>query len=139
VRTLVLRLARENPTWGYRRIHGELRRLGYRIEASTVWTILHRAGVDRTPTRSALSWRQFLRAQAAGAPAVDFFTVDTVLLKRLYALFVIEVPRGVPEVDGAVTSGSGLASDYDASTLARLLLRGGCGLVIRLPGVGPRP
>ena len=92
VRTLVLRLARENPTWGYRRIHGELRRLGYRIGASTVWTILHRAGVDPAPTRSALSWRQFLRAQAAGVLAVDFFTVDTVLLKRLYVLFEIEVP-----------------------------------------------
>jgi putative transposase len=63
---LVLRLARENPTWGYRRIHGELCRLGYtgRIGASTVWTILHRAGIDPAPTRSAVSWRQFLRAHA---------------------------------------------------------------------------
>jgi hypothetical protein len=60
----VLRLARENPTWGDRRIHGELCRLGYqgRIGASTVWAILHRAGVDPAPTRSALTWRQFLRA-----------------------------------------------------------------------------
>jgi len=92
VRILVLLLTRENPTWGYRCIHGELRRLGYTIGASTVWTILHRAGVDPAPTRSALSWRQFLRAQAAGVLAVDFFTVDTVLLRRLYVLFVIEVP-----------------------------------------------
>jgi transposase len=61
---LVLRLARENPIWGYRRIHGELCRLGFRIGASTVWAILHRAGVDPAPTRSAISWRQFLRAQA---------------------------------------------------------------------------
>jgi transposase InsO family protein len=91
LRALVLRLARENPTWGYRRIHGELCRLGFKIGASTVWTILHRAGVDPAPRRSALTWRQFLRAQATGVLAVDFFTVDTVLLKRLYVLFVIEV------------------------------------------------
>jgi putative transposase len=93
LRALVLRLARENPTWGYRRIHGELCRLGYRgrIGASTVWTILQRGGVDPAPKRSAVSWRQFLRAQAASVLAVDFFTVDTVLLKRLYVLFAIEV------------------------------------------------
>jgi putative transposase len=91
VRALVLRLARENPSWGYRRIHGELCRLGSRIGASTVWAILHRAGVDPAPTRSAISWRQFLRAQAKSVLAVDFFTVDTVFLQRLYVLFVIEV------------------------------------------------
>jgi len=91
--TLVLRLARENPTWGYRRIHGELCRLGYRdrIGASTVWTILQRAGVAPAPKRSAVSWRQFLRAQAASVLAVHFFTVETVLLRRLYVLFAIEV------------------------------------------------
>jgi transposase InsO family protein len=90
---LVLRLARENPTWGYRRIHGELCRLGYRnrIGASTVWTILQRAGVAPAPKRSALTWRQFLRVQAEGVLAVDFFTVDTVFLQRLYVLFAIEV------------------------------------------------
>jgi len=93
LRALVLRLARENPTWGYRRIHGELCRLGYkdRIGARTVWAILRRAGVAPAPKRSALTWRQFLRAQAKGVLAVDFFTVDTVFLKRLYVLFVIEV------------------------------------------------
>jgi putative transposase len=93
VRALVLRLARENPTWGYRRVHGKLCRLGYkhRIGASTVWTILQRAGVAPAPKRSALTWRRFLRAQAASVLAVDFFTVDTVLLRRLYVLFAIEV------------------------------------------------
>jgi putative transposase len=91
IHALVLRLARENPTWGYRRIHGELYRLGYRIGASTVWTILQRARVDPAPKRSAVSWQQFLRAQAKGVLAMDFFTVDTVFLKRLYVLFVIEV------------------------------------------------
>jgi putative transposase len=93
LRALVLRLARENPTWGYRRVHGELCRLGYknRIGASTVWAILQRAGVTPAPARSTLTWRQFLRAQARCVLAVDFFTVDTVLLRRLYVLFVIEV------------------------------------------------
>jgi putative transposase len=93
IRDLVLRLARENPTWGYRRIHGELCRLGYkgRIGASTVWAILHRAGVEPAPKRSALTWRQFLRAQAKSVLAVDCFTVDTVFLQRLYVLFVLEV------------------------------------------------
>ena len=93
LRALVVRLAGENPTWGYRRIHGELCRLGYkdRIGASTVWTMLRRAGVDPAPVRSALTWRRFLRAQAASVLAVDFFTVDTVLLRRLDVLFAIEV------------------------------------------------
>jgi putative transposase len=93
IRSLVLRLARENPTWGYRRIHGELCRLGYRdrIGASTVWTILQRTGIDPAPRRSAASWRQFLRVQAASVLAVDFFTVDTVFLQRVYVLFAIEV------------------------------------------------
>jgi len=93
LRALALRLAAENPTWGYRRIHGELCRLGYkdRVGASTVWAILQRAGVDPAPKRSALTWRQFLRAQAASVLAVDFFTVDTVFRQRLYVLFAIEV------------------------------------------------
>jgi putative transposase len=64
LRQLVLRMAKENPTWGYRRVHGELCGLGHTIGASTVWAILQRAGVDPAPIRSALTWRQFLRAQA---------------------------------------------------------------------------
>jgi putative transposase len=83
VRAFVLRLARENPTWGYRRIHGELRRLGSMIGASTIWAITRRAGVEPAPTRSAMTWRQFLRAQA-NAPAERWVgTVRRELLDRM--------------------------------------------------------
>ena len=90
VRALVLQMARENPTWGYRRIHGELVGLGHPMAASTVWTILKAAGIDPAPTRSGPTWRQFLAAQAHAILAVDFAHVDTVLLRRLYILVVIE-------------------------------------------------
>jgi len=87
-RRLILRLARENPTWGYRRIHGELARLGITIAASTIWTILNNAGIDPAPDRNSESWTTFLRVQTAGIVACDFFTVDTVLLHRYYVFFI---------------------------------------------------
>ncbi len=90
LRALVLRLATENPTWGYRRIHGELAGLGYRIGASTVWTILHSAGVDPSPRRAGPSWTEFLQAQAHAILACDLLHIDTLTLHRLYAFFVIE-------------------------------------------------
>src|SRR6266699_2395352 len=74
---VVLRLAKENPRWGYRRIHGELTKLRLAVAPSTVWEILHAAGIDPAPRRSGPTWRQFLRAQAAGILAVDFLHVDT--------------------------------------------------------------
>src|SRR6266705_2268605 len=80
---LVVRLAKENPLWGYRRIHGELTKLGVTVAPSTVWKILHAAGIDPAPRRAGPTWRQFLHTQAAGILAVDFLHVDTVVLKRL--------------------------------------------------------
>ena len=90
IRKLVIRIATENPTWGHRRVQGELVRLGHPIAASTVWQILHDAGIDPAPRRAGPTWRQFLTAQARGILAVDFVHVDTVLLRRVYALIVIE-------------------------------------------------
>jgi transposase InsO family protein len=87
---LVVRLAKENPLWGHRRIHGELAKLGIAVAPSTVWQILRAAGIDPAPRRSGPTWRQFLYAQAAGILAVDFLHVDTVLLKRMYVLVFIE-------------------------------------------------
>ena len=90
LRRLTLRLAAENPTRGYRRIHGELAGLGHRLAASTVWQILNNAGIDPAPTRCKVTWSQFLRSQAA--VACDFATIETVTLRRFYLLFFIDIP-----------------------------------------------
>ena len=91
----MLRLATKNPAWGYRRIHGELATMGVRLAPSSIWTILRRHGIDPWPRRRDPTWTQFLRRQASSMLACDFFTVDTVLLRRLYVLFFIELDTRV--------------------------------------------
>jgi putative transposase len=90
IRALVLRLARENPSWGYRRIHGELAALGIKVAASTVWEILRNAGVDPVPGRQRQTWPAFLRSQAHAILAADFFETRTLAGARLYVFAVIE-------------------------------------------------
>src|ERR1700721_193213 len=86
IRALVLRLARENPSWGYRRIHGELAGLGVKVAASTVWEILKTNGIDPAPRRTGPTWSQFLHSQAEAILACDFFSVDLLDGTQAYAL-----------------------------------------------------
>ncbi len=90
VKELVLRLARENPRWGCRRIQGELARLGHGIGASTVWKILTAVGVDPAPRRAGPTWREFLTSQAEAIIACDFLHIDLMDLRRVYALVFLE-------------------------------------------------
>jgi transposase InsO family protein len=107
VRELVVRLARKNPGWGYRRIEGELVGLGIGLAASTVWTILRQAGIEPAPRRLDSSWKQFLRSQAATIIECDFLTVDTVFFKRLYILFFLELASRRVHVAGITANPDG--------------------------------
>jgi len=91
VRDLILRIGRENPRWGCLRIKGELAKLGVRVSATAIRTLLRRHGLGPAPRPSGPTWSQFLRSQARGVLAADFFTVETAWLRTLYVLFVIEV------------------------------------------------
>jgi putative transposase len=90
IRILVLRLAKENPSWGYRRIHGELLVLGVKVAASTVWQILIDVGIDPAPKRASSTWTQFLPSQADALLACDLFETVTLTGVRMYVLVVIE-------------------------------------------------
>jgi hypothetical protein len=124
---------KRKPHLGHRRVQGELVRLGHRIAASTVWQILHDAGIDPAPRRSGPNWRQFLTAQAKAVLAVDFVHVDTVRLRRIYALIAVEhgsrrtFPVGVsahPSGAWTTQAARNLLMDLgDRATTLKLLLR----------------
>jgi transposase len=118
VKALIIRMARENPAWGHRRIQGELARLGYAIAASTVWEILHAAGIDPAPRRAGPIWRQFLTAQAHAIIACDFLVVETVLLQRLYVLVFIEHGTRRLHVAGVTARPTGAWAAQQARNLA---------------------
>jgi hypothetical protein len=102
--TLILRFARENPRWGYQRIQGELAKLGLSVSATTIRALLGHHGLGPAPRRGGVTWRRFLRQQAASTLACDFFTVETVWLKTLYVLFFIEVGSRRVHLGGCTAS-----------------------------------
>jgi putative transposase len=104
---LVVRMARENPRWGYLRIAGECRKLGVQVSATSVRRILRRHRLGPAPRRTGQSWAAFLRAQTSGMLACDFFTVETVSLSRLYVLFVVELERQRVHVAGVTAHPTG--------------------------------
>jgi transposase len=121
LKVLILRMARDNPRWGHERITGELFKLGHRIAKSTVWQMLHDAGIDPAPRRCGPTWRQFLTAQARTIIATDFLHVDTVLLKRIYVLVFIEHHTRRLHVAGITANPDGAWTAQQARTLAMAL------------------
>ena len=131
VRALVLRLARENPRWGHRRIGGELAKLGLRVSPTTVRRLLVRGGLGPAPRRSGPSWREFLRAQAASIVACDFFPVESVLLRRYYVLFFITHESRRVWLAGCSTSPNGAWVTQQARNLGLDFADQGMRLLIR--------
>ena len=115
LRRLIIEMATSNPTWGYRRITGELVGLGHCVGASTVWRILKQHGFDPAPQRASVTWSQFLRSQAA--VACDFVTVDTALLRRYYLLFFIDITNREVLYGGITTNPTGAWTTQAARNL----------------------
>jgi len=130
VQQLIIRMAEENPTWGYQRIRGELLRLGVQVSATAIRTTLRRHRLDPAPRRAATSWQAFLRRQAAGIVACDFFTVDTIWLRRLYVLFFIEHKTRRVHLAGVTANPDGAWVTQQARNL--LLVLGEQGRRVRL-------
>ncbi len=118
IRQLALRLARENPGWGYPRIAGELLKLGLRVSSSTIRRILLANWLGPAPRRSGPSWPQFLRQQSAGMLACDFFTVETISLRRFYLLFFIELASRRVHLAGCTTNPTGAWVTQQARNLS---------------------
>jgi putative transposase len=123
IRALVLRLARENPGWGYRRIHGELAGLGVKVAASTAWEILKKAGIDPAPRRTGPTWPQFLRSQAEAILACDFFTVGLLDGTLVYVLAVIEHASRRIRIFGVTLHPTG---EWTAQQARNLIMDLGC-------------
>jgi putative transposase len=134
VRELILRMGRENPSWGYMRIRGELFKLGVKVSATTIATVLRRAGLGPAPRRGP-TWRAFLRQQAAGILACDFLTVETIRLKTLYVLVWIELETRTVYLGGVSSHPDSAWVTQQARNLAMTLQEEG-----RSPEVpDPRP
>ena len=136
LRRLVIRIATENPAWGYRRVHGELCRLGHGIAAASVWNILRRAGITPNRDRIGPSWAEFIRSQAPAIIATDFACVGTALLRRFHVLFVIEIATRRVHLAGITTNPTGPWTTQAARSLLsawnddhgfRYLVRDGAG------------